>query len=255
MEIRFGLFADLHYALPESENRGYSQRTFDDMKKGLARFAEKEVSFAVCLGDIAQPAADRDEQYRQIQTVVRTWSHYGFPVHPVMGNHEFQQLTLEDMLEILQTDRTYYSFSLGDIRFVILDSAYNPDDSHFSANNFDWRYGKLSDAEVHWLKALLADGKRTFLFTHGNFYLDPDEYCSEWYHVLNHREICDILEESGCVEAVFQGHHHTFRHALHRGIRFVNIPSPERSPAYCEADFPVVEILDEGFLYNGERLI
>ena len=254
MGIRFGLFSDLHYSLPGTDVRGNSWRTFEDTKKGLARFAEAGVTFAVALGDNTQPAADRAEQYGQMLEMVRTWNGYGFPVHLSFGNHEFQQLTLEDMLSILQTDRTYYSFSIGDIRFVILDSTYNPDDSHFSEDNFDWRFGQISEKEKTWLKKLLSDGKRTFLFTHYNLYFDPSEEYSEWYQVTNHAEICDILETSGCVEAVFQGHHHTYDSQMHRGIRFVNIPSPERSPEYCEKDFPVVEILEDGFLYNGERM-
>lgn len=254
MGIRFGLFSDLHYSLPGTDVRGNSWRTFEDTKKGLARFAEAGVSFAVALGDNTQPAADRAEQYTQMQEMVRTWNSYGFPVHLSFGNHEFQQLTLEDMLSILQTDRTYYSFSIADIRFVILDSTYNPDDSHFSEDNFDWRFGKISEEERIWLKSLLAEKKRTFLFTHYNLYFDPSEEYSEWYQVTNHTEICDLLEEAGCVEAVFQGHHHTYENQMHRGIRFINIPSPERSPEYCEKDFPIVEILEDGFLYNGERM-
>jgi hypothetical protein len=38
---------------------------------------------------------------------------------------------------------------------------------------------------------------------------------------------------------------------LWKGIRFLNIPSPERSPAYDDADFPVVEVTADGFTVNG----
>ena len=251
MGIKFGLFSDLHYSLPHAEIRGNSKRTFEDVQKGLQRFANAGTEFAVSLGDNIQPATDKAQQYKQMQDIVRTWNGYGFPVHLSFGNHEFQQLSLEDMLSILQTDRTYYSFSIGDIRFVVLDSTYNPDDSHFSEDHFDWRFAKLSEEEVNWLIEKLADKKRTFIFTHYNLYYDPEEQYSEWYQVLNKEHIWDILENAGCVEAVFQGHHHTYHHFLFRGIHFVNIPSPERSPEYNPLDFPIVEVLENGFLYNG----
>lgn len=254
MGIKFGLFSDLHYSLPHAEVRGNSKRTFEDVQKGMQRFADAGAEFAVSLGDNTQPAGDAAEQFDQLKTMVRKWNSYGVPVHASFGNHEFSQLSIENVLEIFQTDKTYYSFDIGDCRFLILDSCYNPDDSHFSEENFDWRFGKLSEDEVNWLTEKLADKKRTFIFTHYNLYYDPEEQYSEWYQVTNKERIWDILESYGCVEAVFQGHHHTYHHFLFRGIHFVNIPSPERSPEYNPLDFPIIELLENGFLYNGNPI-
>ena len=254
MGIRFGLFADLHSSLPGTEARGSSMRTADDLRKGMARFAGEGVSFAVCLGDCLQPASDRAAQYEQMKALVRDWSGYGFPVHITPGNHEFQQLSFADYLEIFQTDRTWYSFSLGGIRFVFLDTAFNPDGTHFSEDNFDWRFAKIPDEEAAWLKKLLSVPARTFVFAHYNLFFAPGEPEAEWYQIGNHAEIRAVLEASGCVEAVFQAHLHEFRSLERNGIRYVNVPSPERSPAYSPDDFPVAEILDSGFLYNGKKL-
>ena len=254
MGIRFGLFADLHSSLPGTEARGSSMRTADDLRKGMARFADAGASFAVCLGDCLQPAHDRAEQYEQMKALVRDWSGYGFPVHIAPGNHEFQQLSFPDYLEIFQTDRTWYSFLLGGNRFVFLDTAFNPDGTHFSEDNFDWRFAKIPDAEVSWLKKLLSVPARTFVFTHYNLYFTPGEAEAEWYQAENHAGIRAILEESDCVEAVFQAHLHEFRSLSLNGIRYVTVPSPERSPEYSPDDFPLVEILESGFLYNGKVL-
>ena len=85
-------------------------------------------------------------------------------------------------------------------------------------------------------------------------YFTPGEAEAEWYQAENHAGIRAILEESGCVEAVFQAHLHEFRSLSLNGIRYVTVPSPERSPEYSADDFPIVEILESGFLYNGEKL-
>ena len=254
MCIKFGLFSDLHYSLPNAETRGNSARTFDDLKQGLTRFAAEGAEFAVSLGDNTQPAGSAAEQYDQLRGMVRKWSSYGFPVHASFGNHEFSQLSLSEILEIFQTDRTYYSFVIKDIRFVILDTSYTPEGIHYSADNFDWRFGIISDDQVKWLSQLLKEKKRTFIFTHNNLHFDSDDQYRDWYMVQNHNEVCDILESSGCVEAVFQGHHHTYCYAGYRGISFVNIPSLERSPQYCESDFPVITVTEDGFLYDGRKL-
>lgn len=254
MSIKFGVFADLHYSLPNTEERGNSGRTFEDMQKGMERFEAAGTDFAVSLGDNIQPAKNAAEQYAQFKAMTRKWGNYGFPVHAAFGNHEFSQLSLSEVLEILQTDRTYYSFDLGNVRFVILDSNYSPDGTHYSADNFDWRYGCISEEQVAWLEKILSDKTRTFLFIHNNIYFDPAEEYSEWYQIVNHAELRGLLKASGCVEAVFQGHDHTFRNTLADGIRFVNIPSPERSAEYTESDFPIIEILENGFLYNSSVL-
>ena len=254
MSIRFGLFSDLHSSLPHAPQRGASARTLEDLKEGLSRFAQQGVDFAVSLGDNLQPASDVSEQFEQFRSMIRLWGGYGFPVHAVMGNHEFSQLSHAQVLELFQTDRTYYSFTLGGVRFVLLDTCYNPDGGHFSEDNFDWRYGIVPEAELAWLRELLGEKRRTFVFTHGNLYFDEDDPYAAWYRILNCEEIRALLETSGCVEAVFQGHHHTFADAVCGGIRYVNVPSPERSEAYTESDFPVVTVTEDGFLYDGRRL-
>ena len=141
MNIKFGLFSDLHAPLPGVEERGYRSRSLSDMRLGLQRFVAAGADFAVCLGDMTQPAGSVAEQYRQISDIVNEWNSYEIPVHAVFGNHEFQQLSWQQVFEVWNVERGYYSFDLDDIRFVILDTNIRPDGVHFSEDDFDWRYG------------------------------------------------------------------------------------------------------------------
>ncbi len=253
-KIKFGVFADLHYSLPNAQTRGNSARTLDDLQTGMARFAAEGVDFAVALGDNTQPTSNSAEQYELLKMMIRKWGSYGIPVHMTLGNHEFSQLTLEQVLEILQTDRTYYSFDIGDVRFAVLDTSYNPNGEHYSNDNFDWRYGIIPKEELSWLEGLLKDKKRTFVFVHNNIHFASGGEYDDWFQIMNHDEVCSLMNKYGCVEAVFQAHHHTFSYREHMGISFVNIPSPERSPEYRDGDFPIIEVTEDGFLYNGEVL-
>ncbi len=249
--MRFGLFSDLHSNLPGLPERGYGGRSLDDLKRGLARFREAGVAFAVSLGDNTQPARDAREQAAQLSDMIRLWNGYGFPVHAVFGNHEFQQLTLDEVLSAWRTERAYDCFSVDRIRFVILDTNIRPDGVHYGADNFDWRFGIVDEAQAGWLREVLKKPARTFVFTHNCLYWETGDEHDDWFRIGNAREICDLLAASGCVEAVFQGHHHTARADTWHGIRFLNIPSPERSPVYDDADFPIVEITPGGFTVNG----
>ncbi|MBQ3815177.1 MAG: metallophosphoesterase family protein [Clostridia bacterium] len=249
--MRFGLFSDLHSNLPGLPERGYGGRSLDDLKRGLARFREAGVAFAVSLGDNTQPARDAREQAAQLSDLIRLWNGYGFPVHTVFGNHEFQQLTLDEVLSVWRTERAYDCFSVDGIRFVILDTNIRPDGVHYGADNFDWRFGIVDEAQAGWLREVLKTPERTFVFTHNCLYWETGDEHDDWFRIGNAREICDLLAASGCVEAVFQGHHHTARADTWHGIRFLNIPSPERSPSYDDADFPIVEITPDGFTVNG----
>jgi len=253
--IKFGLFSDLHYSLPGAEQRGNSSRAFEDSMKGMARFASEKADFAVSLGDNIQPAENAAGQYAQLKNMLTAWSKYGIPVHLSHGNHDFQQLSLSDMMEIQQTDRTYYGFDLRGSRFLILDSCFNPDGTHFSEDNFDWRFGKISDDQIVWLKAKLSDKMRTFVFCHYNLYFDPEYEYADWYQVTNKEEVRSIMESAGCVEAVFQGHFHSSRRFVLNKINYINIPSPILSDNFSPDDFPIVEILENGFLMNGEKMV
>ena len=247
MRIRFGAFADLHYAKDGMRERGYSGRALEDMKKGMERFVSENVDFVVSLGDNLQPSENRSVQYQLMKQLIKEWSSYGVPVHAVFGNHEFQQLSLADVLELWQTDRAYYSFELKGMRFVILDANVNPDGSHFSEGNFEWISAILPKEQVLWLKQLLADKKPTVILTHTNLYYPPDVH----YYIRNQKEVLDILAESGCVKAVIQGHNHKFHQCAYEGIRFINIPSIEFSEAYTDNDFPIIEVGGNNILYNG----
>ena len=97
MGIRFGLFADLHSSLPGQPERGSSLRTAEDLKKALERFRAAGCSFAVSLGDNTQPSSTAAEQFEQMKSLAESWNGYGFPVHLVPGNHEFQQLTPDEI--------------------------------------------------------------------------------------------------------------------------------------------------------------
>lgn len=253
MSVLFGLFSDLHASLPGAPTRGFSERTVRDMERGMSRFVRAGADFAVSLGDVLHRSETAEIQYDHLRDTVSRWNGFGIPVHLVLGNHEFQQLDLDAVLGIMQS-RAYYSFDLKGFRFIILDTCYRPDGCHYENDDFNWTEGIIPDDQLRWLKTRLADKMPTVVFTHTNLYLDPSLEGWDHYLVKNYSEVLELLADSGCVRAVFQGHRHSHHFTKHRGISFINVPAPIMSPEYTESDFPLVELSDGRVIYNGRDL-
>lgn len=244
--IKIGLFSDLHVTRDRALARGASWRSFSDAQKGLTAFRNAGVAFAVALGDHAQPSPTREEQREMLSEIGALGRSSGLTVYHVLGNHEFQQLDLDEVLAIFQMPVSYYSFDLQGVRFIFLDTNYNPDGTHFAEDNFTWQFGIIPETERLWLDHQLAETDRAIIFTHANLkHDDPD------YMILNHQEIVSMIRKHGCVRAVFQGHHHTASVFDDQGILFINIPSPLNSKAFTMDNFKMVEINRDAIQYEG----
>lgn len=244
--FKIGLFSDLHVTHDRTQARGASWRSFDDAQKGLAAFRSEDVAFVVVLGDHAQPSPSRKEQRTLLSEIDTLCRSSGLTVYQVLGNHEFQQLDLDDILAIFQMKASYYSFDLQGVRFIFLDTNYNPDGTHFTEDNFAWQFGIIPETERLWLDQQLADAERAIIFTHANLKHDDPSYM-----ILNHQEIVSVIRKHGCARAVFQGHHHSAGVVDDQGILFINISSPLTSEIFTKDNFKIVEINLDAILYDG----
>ena len=253
MAFRFGLFSDLHVNNPGTTARGFCSRSREYLAEGLARFRGAGARFAVFLGDAAQPSDSTAAQADLLSELSSGWSGYGFPVYVVPGNHEFQQLTPTAARTALGIPALANCFTVDSTRLILLDDCFRPDGVHFSENNFDWTQAILPGDQLDRLSSLLRDPIRTFVFVHNCLYLDGSDPHDGAYLIGNHRAVCDLLADAGCVEAVFQGHRHVRREGAYRGVRYFCVPSPEYSPDFSAEDFPLVEINSRGFSVNGRH--
>lgn len=246
--IKIGLFSDLHVTRDRALARGASWRSFDDAQKGLAAFRAAGAAFAVALGDHAQPSLTREKQREMLNEIDMLGRSSGLTVYQVLGNHEFQQLELGEVLAIFQMSASYYCFDLQGVRFIFLDTNYNPDGSHFADDNFDWQLGIIPEPELDWLDQQLSETEQAIIFTHANLHHDDARYM-----ILNHQQVVSVIRKHGCVRvrAVFQGHHHTASVVDEQGILFINIPSPMNSEAFTMDNFKMVEINRDAIKYEG----
>lgn len=201
--LRIGLITDLHYAdKPPAINR-YYRETPDKLAEAAERFRERKPSVIVELGDFIDSSDDAATDKGYLKRINDGFSAIAEDRHYVLGNHCVETLTKEEFLDGVGQQRSFYSFDQGGFHFVILDACFRSDHQPYGRNNSDWRDANIPPAEIDWLKNdLRATAKQTVVFVHQRLDVDPP------YGVKNAPEVRAVLEKSGKVLAVLQGHYH-----------------------------------------------
>ena len=201
--LQIGLVTDLHYAdKPPAGSRHYRE-TPDKLAEAAEHFQRHQPSLLVELGDFIDAAESVQTERGYLKRINKEFAAIHKQRHYVLGNHCVQTLTKEEFLDGVEQPSSYYSFDSGAFHFIVLDSCFRSDGEPYGRNNFKWTDPNLPAAEVEWLEAdLQATDKKTVVFAHQR--LDV----SNQHGVKNGAQVRRVLEASGKVLAVFQGHSH-----------------------------------------------
>ncbi|MCX7948980.1 MAG: metallophosphoesterase [Treponemataceae bacterium] len=253
--VRFGVISDVHVCDKPDQSQvisvNASPRYFTGGLAKLEAFAEAmnkaNAAFVVELGDFTDNPVDMSLPYEKrkaaalgfLEGAEAKLALFKGPRYHVMGNHDTDQLSKEDVStkivnggtgEIIPKGKTYYSFDKGGIHFVVLDACYKADGNPYSGvpgspgSGYSWSDANIPAVEVEWLKNDLASTKLpTIVFSHQ--LLCPLEQVDAAYDpahsVKNAAEIRSILEKSGVVVAAFAGHYHDGGYMKVNGIHYV----------------------------------
>jgi predicted phosphodiesterase len=208
--VRIGLCTDVH--LPTMHDSEYRITTFIEAMK-----AEKP-DFIIELGDFGTP----DKKYAHLFDI---WNSFPGDRFHVIGNHEMDGgYKLNQALENLAMNKSYYSFDKNGFHFIVLDGNDKKNDETKGYSRY------IGPEQVAWLKDDLAKTNHpVIIFSHQplSCYNGPDEI----YSVENYQEIQKIFEEhnildpAGKVIACFNGHTHTDSAEKINGIYYITITS------------------------------
>ncbi len=144
------------------------------------------------------------------------------PVKNVIGNHDLNTLARGQLSEMIGEKKIYYSFDFQGYHHVVLDGfRETKGDPH-----------RIESEQLEWLKSdLQATSLSTIVYCH--YPLDDQNLDSNYYFsqrpdralILNREEVRSILEASGKVLCVFNGHTHFFNHEIINGIAYTTVPS------------------------------
>lgn len=201
--LRIGLLTDLHYADKTPAGTRHYRETLDKFEEAALEFERAQTDFTVELGDFIDAADSVEVEQRYLKTMNQQFAQACRERHYVLGNHCVDTLTKEEFLAGVEQPRSYYSFERAGFHFVVLDACFRGDGTAYGRKNFQWTDANIPPSELEWLQADLASQSLpVIVFAHQR--LDVSNH----HGVRNNAEVRKILEASGKVLAVFQGHSH-----------------------------------------------
>jgi len=202
-DLCVGLITDLHYADKPAAGSRHYRETLGKLEAAALQFERDQPAFVVELGDFIDAADAVETEQKYLRTVNQKFSAICDSRHYVLGNHCVDTLKKEEFLGGVGQEKSYYSFDQGDYHFVVLDSCFRSDGVAYERKNFKWTDANIPAAELDWLADdLAATQKHVVVFAHQR--VDVNNH----YGVRNNAEVRNVLESSGKVKAVFQGHSH-----------------------------------------------
>jgi len=213
--LRMGLVTDMHYADKAPAGSRYYRETLAKLSEAAERFGKLKPDFVVELGDFIDAADSVEVEKGYLKRIHKDFAALPGKKHYVLGNHCVHTLTKDEFLEGVGQKKSFYSFDVSGFHFVILDSCFRSDGKPYGRKNFRWTDPNIPGQEVEWLKADLKSAKgRTIVFAHQR--LDVSDH----YGVKNAAQVRKVLEDSGKVLAVFQGHSHKNDYKEISGIHY-----------------------------------
>ena len=208
--VRFGWVTDIHFAEAEVKWGRYFSESKVKLAEAVDLFNEQGVDFVIETGDFkdqtSPPVEENTLKYlEQIEGVLRQFQG---PVYHVLGNHDMDSLSKPQFLNGIENtgipkDKSYYYFDRGGMRFVVLDACYTKKGEDYDHHNYHWTDANIPEEQLIWLRKVLALSQGpAFIFIHQLLDGRGDLY------VNNARKVRKVIEESGKVQAVFQGHKH-----------------------------------------------
>jgi 3',5'-cyclic AMP phosphodiesterase CpdA len=242
-KLRIGLVTDLHYADKPAAGTRYYRETPDKLARAVEQFRRDKVDFTVELGDLVDAADSVEEEQGWLRTIHRQLASIPGGRHYVLGNHCVQTLTKEEFLAGVERERSHYSFAAAGWHFVVLDACFRSDGQPYGRNNFTWTDANLPEGQLEWLAADLskADG-RTIVFIHQRL----DE--ARQHSVKNAAAVRTVLERSGKVAAVFQGHSHQNDYQQIAGIHYCTVAAMVEGSGEKHSAFARLDVLPGGGL-------
>jgi alkaline phosphatase len=239
--LRIGLVTDLHYAdKPPAGTRHYRE-TLGKLAEAAQKFEQDKPNFLVELGDLIDAADAVETELRYLTTVNREFSSICPDRHYVLGNHCVDTLKKEEFLAGVAQQKSYYSFDREGIHFVVLDACFRGDGEPYGRKNFQWTDTNIPAAELEWLDAdLESTEKPTIVFAHQR--LDV----TRSHSVKNHADVRKILEASGKVLAVFQGHSHQNDLQEINGIHYCTLVAMVEGSGLENNGYSLMEIESSG---------
>ena len=236
--IVIGIFTDSHYANRDRRGSRYYRDSSAKLTEFVGAMNKAKPNFAIVLGDFVDKGQTLQAELAYLKHIEGVFRKFKGSRHHVIGNHDVATFTKARFVAGTGMPGPNYSFDSGPIHCIVLDANYKKDFTPYKAGNFTWTQTYVPPDEQKWLKADLntAAGK-TVVFIHQT--LDDEKGP---HGVKNSPDVRRILERSGKVLAVFQGHNHGGAYRRINGIHYFTMRAMVEGPGLKNNSYALARI-------------
>jgi len=176
----------------------------------IQRILEHKPAFIIHLGDmISKPNEKEWERFFKLSEPIN------IPFFPVVGNHDVDQMKLGEKIYLnqffLPKGKTYYSFMVGDVLFITLDS--------------EKEQCRIANEQLLWLENTLIHNKENYklIFLHRPLFvaIDSLKIGKAMDRFPSERDQIHQLFIKTGVKAVFSGDDHRYTYQKVDGIHYI----------------------------------
>lgn len=216
--VKIGWITDVHH--------GYCTDAQRRLETFIHEAGQRKLDFILQGGDFCHPTADA-------KPFLKTWNSYKGDKYHVLGNHDMDKGTKQQIMDMWGMKNKYYSFDKGDFHFVVLDCNYILKEGQYvdyANGNFyipQPNRDHVNPEQIEWLKSDLAKtDKQCIIISHQSI----DEIWGG-YGVPNRLDVRKVIDDANNradfqkVIACFCGHHHVDDHSYIDRVHYFQMNS------------------------------
>jgi alkaline phosphatase len=241
--LRVGLMTDLHYGDKQPTKTRFYREALGKLDEAVLHFNREKPAFVVELGDFIDQADSVEQEIGWLKTMEQHYAALTMPRHYVLGNHCVGTLTKREFADHTGAPGGHAVLESGGITFLILDACFREDGTPYERKNFHWQDSNLTKQELTWLEGELTKaGGPVVVFAHQR--LDADKA----HAVRNAAEVRLLLEKSGKVLAVFQGHSHKNDYQQINRIHYTTLVAMVEGTGLENSGYAMLDAMPDGSL-------
>ncbi len=246
--VRFGIVADAHYADCDPRGSRPYRESMAKMKECVGVMNRERVDFLIELGDFKDQDKEPEESktLSYLRRIENAFGRFKGPRYHVLGNHDLDSLSKTQFMNTVENagipkEWTFYRFDVRGIRFLVLDANFDAKAEPYDHGRFAWADSNVPVEEIDWLRSeLVASPKPVIVFIHHQLDGEGD------YYVKNAAKVRAILQQSGKILAVFQGHRHEGEYNERGGIHYYTLKGMIEGSGPENNSYAVVEVTPQG---------
>ncbi len=241
--LRVGLMTDLHYADKNPTKTRFYREALAKLDEAVEHMNREKPTLVIELGDFIDQADSVEREIEWLKTMESHFAKLSMPRHYVLGNHCVGTLTKQEFAQHTKAAGGHASFESNGVTFLILDACFREDGTPYERKNFNWQDANLPKAELAWLEAELSKvSGPVIVLAHQRLDLDKA------HAVRNAVEVRALLERSGKVLAVFQGHSHKNDYQQIASIHYTTLVAMVEGTGLESSGYTMLDIMGDSSL-------